>query len=162
MVCVLYWEPKFKYISPAVIHFYGTEWDIWAGFGRVGNAENFGLGLKGCYFWQQFVYVFMDIFFLNNVFNLESRIEEGQGINLGHGNFAQNNKHRALIKHRAWNKFWKPKKLENVIVWVPNITKRVLQKKKSFSGTLFKNESIYIIKFIFLLIYGAFIRKLHR
>ena len=33
----------------------------------------------------------------------------------------------------------------NVIVWVPNITKRVLQ-KKSFSGTLYKNESMYINK----------------
>ena len=31
-------------------HFYGTGYDIWAGFGQVGSTENFGLGRKVCYF----------------------------------------------------------------------------------------------------------------
>ena len=37
-------------------HFYGTEYEILAGFGPVvGSPENFGLGRKVCYFWGQSV-----------------------------------------------------------------------------------------------------------
>ena len=32
-------EAKSLYISPAVNCFYGTEYEIWAGFGLVGNTE---------------------------------------------------------------------------------------------------------------------------
>ena len=39
--------PKSLYISPAVSHFYGTEYEIWAGFGPFGSTENFGLGCEG-------------------------------------------------------------------------------------------------------------------
>jgi hypothetical protein len=37
-------------ISRLVSHFYGTEYEIWAGFGPVGSTENFDLGCKVCYF----------------------------------------------------------------------------------------------------------------
>ena len=37
------------YISRAVSHSYGTEYEIWAGFGPVGSTENFGLGNKVCF-----------------------------------------------------------------------------------------------------------------
>ena len=37
------------YISCAVSHFYGTEYEIWADFGPVGCTENFELGHKVCY-----------------------------------------------------------------------------------------------------------------
>jgi hypothetical protein len=40
----------YMYISPAFSHFYGIEYDIWAGFGPVGSTEDFGLGRKVCYF----------------------------------------------------------------------------------------------------------------
>jgi hypothetical protein len=36
---------KSFYISPALSHFYGTEYEIWAGFKPVGGTENFELGL---------------------------------------------------------------------------------------------------------------------
>ena len=32
-------EPKSLYLSCAVSNFYGTEIEIWAGFGPVGNTE---------------------------------------------------------------------------------------------------------------------------
>ena len=35
---------KSLYTSPAVSHFYGTECEIWAGFGAAANAVNFKLG----------------------------------------------------------------------------------------------------------------------
>ena len=38
------------YISPAVSHFCGTEYEIWAGFWPVGVTENFGLGCEVRYF----------------------------------------------------------------------------------------------------------------
>ena len=41
---------RYTYISPAFSHFYGTEYEIWAGNGQVGSTENFGLGRKVCYF----------------------------------------------------------------------------------------------------------------
>ena len=34
------------FISPTVSHFYGTEYEIWAGFRPAGSTENFGLGRK--------------------------------------------------------------------------------------------------------------------
>ena len=37
-------QSKLFYISPAVSHFYGTEYKIWAGFELVGSTENFELG----------------------------------------------------------------------------------------------------------------------
>ena len=43
-------QKKSLYISPAVSHFYGTEYEIWAGFGPVGSTEDFGLGHKVDYF----------------------------------------------------------------------------------------------------------------
>ena len=33
---------------------------------------------------------------------LESGLDVGQGINIGHGKFGKNIKRRALNKHRAW------------------------------------------------------------
>ena len=44
-------EAKSLYISPAVNCFYGTEYEIWAGFGLVGSTENFGLGLLRAIFY---------------------------------------------------------------------------------------------------------------
>ena len=37
-------HPKSSYISLAVSHFYGTEYEIWDGFGPDGSTENVGLG----------------------------------------------------------------------------------------------------------------------
>ena len=31
-------QPKSLYISPELSHFYGTEYEIWAGFGPVGST----------------------------------------------------------------------------------------------------------------------------
>ena len=36
-------EPKSLYLSPAMSHFYGMEYDIWTAFEPVGSNENFGL-----------------------------------------------------------------------------------------------------------------------
>jgi hypothetical protein len=42
-----------------------------------------------------------------NLPNLDSRIDVGQEINRGLGNFGKNNKRRAMNKHRARNKMCK-------------------------------------------------------
>ena len=36
-------KSKPLFISHAVRHFHGTEYEIWAGFELVGSTENFGL-----------------------------------------------------------------------------------------------------------------------
>ena len=41
---------KSLYISPVVSHWYGTEYEILAGFERIGGTENYRLGHKVCYF----------------------------------------------------------------------------------------------------------------
>ena len=47
---------------------------------------------------------------------LNSEIDVGQGINVGHGKFGKNDKNRALNKHMAWKiwqkfeVFWKKRK----------------------------------------------------
>ena len=51
-------EPKSLYLFPVVSHFYGTEYEIWAGFELVGSNENFWLGREVCYFWGQFFLYF--------------------------------------------------------------------------------------------------------
>ena len=50
------WSKSNRYIyrSPAVSHFYGTEYEIWVVLGPVGSTETFGLGRKACYFWGHF------------------------------------------------------------------------------------------------------------
>jgi hypothetical protein len=56
-------HPKSLYISHAVINFYGTEIEIWAGFGPVGNTEK-KIGPIMSNFWERFFHVFMSkIFF---------------------------------------------------------------------------------------------------
>ena len=37
-------EINILHIKPTVSHFYGTEYEIWAGFGPVGNTEKKKLG----------------------------------------------------------------------------------------------------------------------
>jgi hypothetical protein len=55
-----YNQTKSLYISPIGSYSYGTEYEIWAGFGPVGSSENFGLGRKVtfednflCFPWQK-------------------------------------------------------------------------------------------------------------
>ena len=50
MMTVMMQQPKALFISRAMSHFYGTEYEILAVFGPVGSSENFGLGHKVCYF----------------------------------------------------------------------------------------------------------------
>ena len=50
MLTVALFYSKSLYRSRGESHFYGTEYEIWAGFGPVGNTESFGLGRKVCYF----------------------------------------------------------------------------------------------------------------
>ena len=48
----LAWIPALKVITHKSLseQFYGTEIEIWTGFGPVGSTENFRLGSKVCYF----------------------------------------------------------------------------------------------------------------
>ena len=48
---------KSLYGSQAVYHFFGTEYEIKAGFGPIGNTENFQGAVK--YTLRAFFYVFM-------------------------------------------------------------------------------------------------------
>ena len=43
-------QRHYLFINPTVIHFYGKEYEIWAGYGLVGSTEIFGLFHKVCYF----------------------------------------------------------------------------------------------------------------
>ena len=51
--------PKSLWISRVVSHLYGTEFDIWAGFGPICLTENVCNQAKVCYFFRAFFYVFM-------------------------------------------------------------------------------------------------------
>ena len=44
LVSLRSYRKKSLYISPAMSHFYGTEYKIWIGFGPVGCTEDFRLG----------------------------------------------------------------------------------------------------------------------
>jgi hypothetical protein len=59
--------PKSIYIIRAVSHFYGTEFDIWAGLGRLAVLKMAELKLKYATFEVSFFLCFHGHFFLNIV-----------------------------------------------------------------------------------------------
>ena len=50
---------------------------------------------------EPFNYAIKSVCFYEQLSTLESGIDVGQGINVGHGKFDKKNKHRALNKRRA-------------------------------------------------------------
>ena len=81
-------------MSEHILNFSLTNWCIW---GRINLTE------------VEHIYYLVKLSIVCECQRHYSRlrIDVGQGINVGPGNFGQNNNHKALNKCRAWNKMCK-------------------------------------------------------